>query len=101
MARIEELARRDTLPEDVLHPLRQHHHERLRLIERDGDGGSDGREAAQLRRELQLQLIGTEREHVYRLLREGRLGDSGRRRIERDLDLEEARVRRSTDPQED
>jgi hypothetical protein len=53
-------------------------------------------------RNYELQLIAAEREHIYRLLHEGRLGDAARRRIEQDLDLEEARVRRrSSDPQVD
>jgi CPA1 family monovalent cation:H+ antiporter len=40
--------------------------------------------------ELRLRLIGAEREVLHRLLREGRLTDESRRRLERELDLEEA-----------
>jgi CPA1 family monovalent cation:H+ antiporter len=35
-------------------------------------------------------LIALEREYIYQLLREGRITDEARRRIERELDLEEA-----------
>ena len=102
MERIEHLAAAGSLPHELLEPLRANHHDRLRLIERDGDGGPEGHAAAQLRQRLELELIAAEREHIYRLLHEGRLGDAARRRIERELDLEEARVRqRSLDPQED
>jgi monovalent cation/hydrogen antiporter len=42
--------------------------------------------------ELQLELIHAEREYLYELLREGKLTDEARRRIERELDLEEANI---------
>jgi monovalent cation/hydrogen antiporter len=40
--------------------------------------------------DLRAELIAAEREHIYRLLQAGQLTDEARRRIERDLDLEEA-----------
>jgi monovalent cation/hydrogen antiporter len=36
------------------------------------------------------ELIADERKFIHRLLREGKITDEARRRIERDLDLEEA-----------
>jgi Na+/H+ antiporter len=42
--------------------------------------------------ELQLELINAEREYLYDLLRQGKLTDEARRRIERELDLEEANI---------
>ncbi len=44
-----------------------------------------------------LDLIGFEREHLHRLLREGKITDETRRRIERELDLEEASIARRRD----
>jgi CPA1 family monovalent cation:H+ antiporter len=41
---------------------------------------------------LRLELIRAEREHLYQLLRDGRLTDESRRRIERELDLEEQSI---------
>jgi hypothetical protein len=38
---------------------------------------------------LRLELIAAEREFLYQLLRDGKLTDESRRRIERELDLEE------------
>ncbi len=38
---------------------------------------------------LQRELIETERAFLYSLLKEGRITDETRRRLERDLDLEE------------
>ncbi len=40
--------------------------------------------------ELVRQLIAKERKHIHQMLREGKITDETRRRIERDLDLEEA-----------
>jgi monovalent cation/hydrogen antiporter len=40
--------------------------------------------------ELTRELIATERKFIHALLRDGRITDESRRRIERDLDLEEA-----------
>jgi CPA1 family monovalent cation:H+ antiporter len=37
-------------------------------------------------------LIAVEREFIYRLLQEGRITDEARRRMERELDLEEASI---------
>jgi CPA1 family monovalent cation:H+ antiporter len=42
--------------------------------------------------ELTRELIAAERKFIHQLLREGRITDEARRRIERDLDLEEASI---------
>ena len=39
---------------------------------------------------MKRELIATEREFIYRLLRDGKITDEARRRIEYELDLEEA-----------
>ena len=40
--------------------------------------------------DLTRELIAAERKFIHRLLRDGKITDEARRRIERDLDLEEA-----------
>jgi CPA1 family monovalent cation:H+ antiporter len=40
--------------------------------------------------DLTRELIGSERKFIHALLRDGKITDETRRRIERDLDLEEA-----------
>jgi CPA1 family monovalent cation:H+ antiporter len=47
-------------------------------------------EAASVAAEIRAELITAEREHIHQLLRDGRITDEARRRIERELDLEEA-----------
>ena len=41
---------------------------------------------------LRIELIAAEREFIHRLLRDGKLTDESRRRIERELDLEEESI---------
>ena len=41
---------------------------------------------------LRIELIAAEREFIYQLLQRGEITDEGRRRIERELDLEEASI---------
>jgi monovalent cation/hydrogen antiporter len=48
--------------------------------------------AAAVAAELRMELIAAEREYIYQLLQEGQITDEARRRIERELDLEEASI---------
>ena len=41
---------------------------------------------------VRSDLIALEREYIYQLLRDGQITDEARRRIERELDLEEAGI---------
>jgi CPA1 family monovalent cation:H+ antiporter len=48
--------------------------------------------AAMLATELRIELIAAEREYIYGSLQRGEITDEARRRIERELDLEEASI---------
>ena len=77
----------------LLAPLRtdlERYDSRLALLPRSH---SDGAEVAKLRADLRMELIGEERVLIHQLLRRGEISDETRRRIERDLDLEEAAFR--------
>ena len=52
----------------------------------------DGTESPPVTTKLRTELITAEREYIYRLLQDGQITDEARRRIERELDLEEASV---------
>jgi hypothetical protein len=54
------------------------------------DNGYEERSLAYQR--FRRELLGAEREELLRLRREGRISDEVRRRVERDLDLEDARL---------
>ncbi len=53
---------------------------------------SDGGDAAALVADIRMELIAAEREYIYQLLQDGQITDEARRRIERELDLEEASI---------
>jgi monovalent cation/hydrogen antiporter len=42
--------------------------------------------------DLRMELIAAEREFLYQMLRDGKITDESRRRLERELDLEEATI---------
>jgi CPA1 family monovalent cation:H+ antiporter len=74
---------------EALAILRARHDYRTgRLSEHKADGG----DAAAVAAELRMELIVAEREYIYKLLQEGQITDEARRRIERELDLEEASI---------
>lgn len=82
--RLEELLASHDLPAEVVELLRSRHdHRRRQLV---------SEELKTKVAELKLDLLRVEREFLFRLLREGRITDEARRRIERELDLEEAGI---------
>jgi CPA1 family monovalent cation:H+ antiporter len=86
---LERIASERNLSPEVLEFLNARHDHRERLIPDDLDGGLKAmREGNDLRQEL----IEAERNFLYELLREGKITDESRRRLERDLDLEEAAI---------
>jgi CPA1 family monovalent cation:H+ antiporter len=52
----------------------------------------EGWDAAALSARVRMDLITAEREYIYQLLRDGKINDETRRKIERELDLEEAMI---------
>jgi monovalent cation/hydrogen antiporter len=91
IARLDEMIGREELSNNLAQGLRARHEDRLRRLERhqETDGADD---AVGQGGEMERRLIGAERERIYRLRQEGAISDEARRRIERELDLEEARV---------
>jgi NhaP-type Na+/H+ or K+/H+ antiporter len=87
-ASIDEMTKARQLPENVVDILCARHLARSSQV----PGGEDGDKATMTEESAQLvrELIADERKFIHRLLREGKITDEARRRIERDLDLEEA-----------
>jgi len=88
--RLDVLAETRKLPETVAAPIRAHLRNRLKDVDNRKDGDQHHKKLAELGEELELALIGAERELANSLYRTGELKDEGRRRIERELDLREA-----------
>jgi len=88
-SRLEGFVADGRIPPEALAILRARHDYRAgRLPTNTPEGIEAAAEAADLRAEL----IAAEREYIYRMLQEGRITDEARRRIERELDLEEASI---------
>ena len=95
--RIDEMEQDERASETQLQRLRDLYRARFRMCQAV-PGGEDPEAAAPEQRiadygELRKELIGIERGELLTLRRAGRLRDQTLRQIERDLDLEEARIR--------
>jgi monovalent cation/hydrogen antiporter len=90
IARLDELATERALPDGIITPLRAQHRVRLRHIEHHADGNDLHKQLAKLHDEIELLVIGAERQRTNDLFCAGKLTDEARRRIERELDLREA-----------
>jgi CPA1 family monovalent cation:H+ antiporter len=88
--RLDEIAQERRLDEEQLSLIRSRYDSRLALLPRSHH---DGIEYASLRADLRMELIAEERALIHQMLRRGEITDETRRRIERDLDLEEAAFR--------
>jgi Na+/H+ antiporter len=87
--RLEKFIEERELPEEVIKLLRTRNLSRSQILPRDM---KDGLENMRLSAALKKQLIDAERVFIFELLREGKITDEARRRIEYELDLEEAGV---------
>jgi CPA1 family monovalent cation:H+ antiporter len=87
--RLEELAATSQIAPQALAVLRARHDYRSgRLLSPEPDRSDAASAAADVRSDL----IALERQYIYQLLRDGQITDEARRRIERELDLEEAGI---------
>lgn len=87
--RLEKFIEEHKLPEEIITLLRTRNQSRRQILPNDmADGLDHMRRGAELKKEL----IDTERDFIFRLLRNGKITDEARRRIEYELDLEEAAV---------
>ena len=77
-----------TLSDDVVALLETRHETRSRQVHVSPKDGVEDEATASAH--LIRKLIGRERGHLHQMLRDGKITDETRRRIERDLDLEEA-----------
>jgi CPA1 family monovalent cation:H+ antiporter len=94
--RLEALAADGTTDPDVIALLRARYDHRAGQLPRT----ADRHDAIAAAAELRAELIAAEREYIYRLLQDGKITDEARRRIERELDLEEASLafKRDSEP---
>jgi CPA1 family monovalent cation:H+ antiporter len=93
--KLEKIIKEHDLPEEAIAHLRTRHQSRVQILPTNLTEGLDHmRQTAKIKAEL----IEAERDFIYQLLRDGKITDEARRRIEYELDLEEASVaNRATD----
>jgi Na+/H+ antiporter len=87
--RLEKFVAERELPDEVVKLLRTRNLSRTQILPRDM---KDGLDHMRLSASLKKELIDAERDFIYELLRDGKITDEARRRIEYELDLEEASV---------
>jgi CPA1 family monovalent cation:H+ antiporter len=87
--RLERLAAEGKASPEVLALMRAHHEYRSGRLP---NATADGSDLAAVAAGIRSELIAAEREFIYRLLQTGQITDEARRRIERELDLEEAGI---------
>src|ERR1700726_359014 len=86
-SRLEKLAAEGEISPEALAILRARHDYRFGRLPRPASEGVDHASAAA---DIRSDLIAAERDYIYRLLQNGQITDEARRRIERELDLDEA-----------
>jgi len=93
LAELDAAAKSHALPVEVIAPWRER--EQLRIAQLDGERERDGERfaASASMHRLELALVAAQRKRLNELLRSGEVSDAIRRRVERDLDLDEERLR--------
>jgi monovalent cation/hydrogen antiporter len=94
LARLEELGEPDWISPESVGRARQlfdYRQRRFGALE-DGDGGDNYEERANAWRRLMYDLYDAQREALLDLRNTGAISDEVRRRVERDIDLEETRI---------
>jgi CPA1 family monovalent cation:H+ antiporter len=95
LERFEDAARQWNLPEDLVAMRRERQRQHIVQLESSQSADGDGSDLAFRAHRVELQLIDAERRRLNQLVNESRITDEIRRRIERDLDLDEERLRRN------
>ena len=88
-ARLDKAIEDHELPEEMARHLRTRNEVREQVLPANLE---DGLESTRLTAKVKKELIETERQFIFDMLREGKISDDARRRIEYELDLEEASV---------
>ena len=87
--RFDKLIGERELPSEVIELLRTRNQSRSQILP---DNLQESLEQMRLSASVKKELIDAERDFIYQLLRDGKISDEARRRIEYELDLEEASV---------
>ncbi len=93
--RLDKVIKEHRLPDEAVEHLRTRNKSREQVLP---ENLTEGLDHARQTAKIKAELIEAERDFIYQLLRDGKITDEARRRIEYELDLEEASVaNRATD----
>ena len=95
MKLLDELTEERNLSPDVVQAARVQHEDRLQHIVNGTSAERVSKRHGESHDEVERLLIAAERERIDELFRAGKLNDEARRRIERELDMREARFPKS------
>jgi CPA1 family monovalent cation:H+ antiporter len=90
--RLDELGTERDLSEDIVRPLRAQIRDQQTQLELRSDGVEEHKRLVESYDEIESSLIAAERQQINDLYRAGKLKDEARRRVERELDLREAKL---------
>ena len=93
LARLDELAAEDGVSETFIAHLRSHYEDKLDQVLAQRDGVEDEQDTA-FQQRIHKEVLNAERAAVIRLRDQGRIDDEVLRTLERELDLEDQRLRR-------
>ncbi|HTL76185.1 MAG TPA: Na+/H+ antiporter [Casimicrobiaceae bacterium] len=93
LAELDGAAKTERIPEEVLGPWREREALRVRQLEGERAGEGERLATSARMRRVELALVAAQRRRINELVRKGTVSDEIRRRIERDLDLDEERLR--------
>jgi CPA1 family monovalent cation:H+ antiporter len=95
LARLEQAASDEELPAELVEPWRTRQRQRIEQLGDARNPSGDGEPAVTTVHRVELTMVDAERERLNALLQDGTISDEIRRRIERDLDLDEERLQRN------
>ena len=93
LERLDAQASNDGVPEPFVADLRGHYEEKLRRVTRQNEGDPLDEDPTPAQQRIHRAVIAVERAAVIQLRDQGRIADDVLRTIERELDLEEQRLR--------
>jgi CPA1 family monovalent cation:H+ antiporter len=92
LSRLDELKREDGVPAALVDGLRRRYEHRMELLGADESAKPSVAEHVEVHQRLQREVLGAEHAAILRLRDEGAIGDDVLREVERELDLEAARI---------